>query len=74
MGATAFMPKRKRSTQPREKIELRAPADWVAKVEEAVAALGRSISAYVRLAVSERMEAEQIRMRRGGHGDRSRKK
>jgi hypothetical protein len=56
MGAIGSMAKRRRPTQPREKIELRAPADWVAKVEHAAAALGLSVSAYVRLAVSERME------------------
>jgi hypothetical protein len=47
--------KRKGSGKPKDKFDVRAPAEWVAKATAAAEALGLSLSAYVRLAVSERI-------------------
>jgi hypothetical protein len=44
---------------PRDRIDLRADPDWVARVAAAAERFGLSVSAYIRLAVTERMERDE---------------
>lgn len=44
---------------PFDRIELQAPLGWAEEVDKAAAALGLSRSAYIRLAVNERMTADR---------------
>jgi len=49
---------RKRENFDRDRIEIRAEADWVNLVSEEAARLGLSISAYLRLAANEKLARE----------------
>jgi hypothetical protein len=40
----------------RERIEIRADSEWIARVSAEADRLGLSLSAYIRLAVNERLE------------------
>jgi hypothetical protein len=48
--------KRRKENFDRERIEVRAEAAWIAKVAAEAERLGLSLSAFIRLAVNERME------------------
>jgi hypothetical protein len=50
---------RKKENFDRERIEIRAEGQWIAKVTAEAERLGLSLSAYVRLAVNERLERTQ---------------
>ena len=47
---------RKRPNPKRDLVQFRADPEWIDKVNAAAERLGLSISAYIRLAVNERME------------------
>ncbi len=44
---------------PRDRIDLRAEPEWIARVAAAAERFGLSVSAYIRLAVSERLERDE---------------
>jgi hypothetical protein len=47
---------RKRPNPKRDLIQLRADPEWIDKVDAEAERLGLSLSAYIRLAVNERMQ------------------
>jgi hypothetical protein len=47
---------RKRPNPKRDLVQFRAEPEWIDKVNAAAELLGLSISAYIRLAVNERMQ------------------
>jgi len=47
---------RKRPNPDRDLIQIRAEPEWIDRVNAAAEALGLSISAYIRLAVNERLQ------------------
>jgi predicted HicB family RNase H-like nuclease len=47
---------RKKEKFDRERIELRAEPEWIERVTAEAERLGLSLSAYIRLAVNERLE------------------
>jgi hypothetical protein len=49
----------------RQRIDLRAEQEWIARLEVLAKRFGLSVSAYIRLAVSERMERDE---KDGGRG------
>lgn len=49
-----------RSEKNEERIDLRAPTLWVHRVEFAARKKGLGVSAYIRMVVAERMEADRI--------------
>jgi hypothetical protein len=69
-GTLAVAPRKKENFD-RERIEIRADAAWIAKVTSEAERLGLSLSAYIRLAVNERMErtADAKRARRSRSDD-----
>jgi hypothetical protein len=50
------VPKPRKENFDRDRIELRADADWIERVAKEAERLGLSLSAYIRLAVNERLE------------------
>jgi hypothetical protein len=50
------LPKRRKVKFDRERLELRADADWIAQVEAEAGRLGLSLSGYIRLCVQERLD------------------
>lgn len=53
---------RKRKTQPsepRDRIDLRAEPEWVARIKRQADRLGISISAYIRLATTRQLEQDE---------------
>jgi hypothetical protein len=62
---------RKRPNPERDVIQLRAEPEWIDRVNAEAERLGLSLSAYIRLAVNERMERtapEPGRKKRRGDG------
>lgn len=51
---------RKKDAVNTERIELRALPEWVQRVTTAASRYGLSVSAYIRLAVTERMEQDAL--------------
>jgi len=49
------MHRRKRPNPRRDRIELRADAEWIEQVVEAANRLGLGLSSYIRLAINERL-------------------
>src|SRR5262245_42560457 len=45
--------------EPQERVELRAPADWVRRLDAAAASLGQTRSAFCRAAVTRAIEARE---------------
>jgi hypothetical protein len=54
------------STPPRDRIDLRADPEWTARVQAQADRLGIALSAYIRMAVSERLERDEDRPRGTG--------
>jgi hypothetical protein len=52
------VPKRK-SRMDRDRFEVRADAEWIRRVDAAARRWGLSLSAYVRMVVTERMERDE---------------
>jgi hypothetical protein len=50
------VPRRKRENFDRERIEVRADPAWIERVVREAGRLGLSLSAYIRLAVNERLD------------------
>jgi hypothetical protein len=50
---------RKKQQPERGRLELRASLDWLARLEAAATRYGLSASAYIRMAVTERMEQDE---------------
>jgi hypothetical protein len=59
MTTATRMAGRKKENFDRDRIELRAPAEWIARVAAVAETLGLSLSAYIRLAVNERVQRDQ---------------
>lgn len=61
MPAVCHMPKKKPqpAEQPRERIDLRAEAEWVARLTAQARRRGLSVSAYIRQAVTKEIEADE---------------
>jgi hypothetical protein len=58
-GISGMAPRRRGpDSGPRDRIDLRAEPEWISRVEAAARRFGISLSAYIRLAVSERMERD----------------
>jgi hypothetical protein len=72
MGTAADLVARKRPNPNRDLIQLRAEPEWIDEVNEEADRLGLSLSAYIRLAVNERME--RTRSERAQHSTRKRGK
>ena len=53
------MPKRKPKGEPRDRIDLRAEPEFVARMQAQADRLGLSLSAYIRLSVTERLERDE---------------
>lgn len=51
--------KKSQASEARDRIDLRAEPDWVARVTRQARRLGISASAYIRLATSERLERDE---------------
>lgn len=77
--ATEERPEMARQRPPnRERIDLRADAEWIARVQRQADRHGLSLSAYIRRATTKELEqdeateppAEQSRPRRGQGGNR----
>jgi hypothetical protein len=43
----------------RDRVDLRADPAWVARIERQAARLGQSVSSYIRLAVTLKLEADE---------------
>lgn len=52
----------------RDRVDLRAEPEWIARVAAAAERFGLSLSAYIRLAVSERLERDEAGQPRKGKG------
>lgn len=52
-------PPRKSDEPTRDRIDLRADPDWVARIERQAERHGISVSAYIRLAVTGRLESDE---------------
>lgn len=59
MSASITLPQNKKPGGDRERLEIRAPADWIDRVTDIASRLGLSLSAYVRLAVNERLAKDE---------------
>lgn len=58
MAAAALTMPRQKSEEPRTRIDLRAEHDWIVRVQEHADRVGLSLSSYIRLATSERMDRD----------------
>lgn len=57
---TSTVGRKKKLNPNSERIDLRATPEWVARLEEAAFRKGLSISAYIREAVADRMDGENV--------------
>lgn len=51
---------RSRSAKNTKRLDLRVPADWLDRVEEAAERKSIPVSAYIRMVISERMDQDQV--------------
>jgi predicted HicB family RNase H-like nuclease len=58
VGVIRTMPRRK-STQPRDRFDLRIEPDWLDRIERQADRIGVSVSAYIRMATSQRLELDE---------------
>lgn len=63
MGASTVAKKKQ------ERVELRAEADWVRRVEAEAERWGLTVSSYIRLAVNEKMERDRRGADEPGEGE-----
>ncbi len=49
----------KQPNKGKERVEFTAPADWVERVQIQAERLGLSVSAYIRLATTEKLERDE---------------
>jgi hypothetical protein len=53
------MPRSRETGKGRGRLEMKAPAEWIDEVSRVAESLGLSLSAYVRLAVNERIQRDR---------------
>jgi hypothetical protein len=56
MAASELIVPRKKQNFERDRVELRAEPEWIARVAAEANRLGLNLSAYIRLAVNERLD------------------